>query len=264
MVIERRIIDRVSIDPNLSKNVKLLINKIYNAEKQNKVKLLKIEFESSGKSTRTRKRGFGKNEKLKAVFTGSSIWIPKQTHKLTNNYTIDDLIDAFDAFEVNAIREIPTYAFDAYPNSLILLDKGRPDNYPQHIIVFDKVRKIDKESSVAKILGNIHMPIDLIAIYKAEHNPKAGKDENQLPFRKTQVIRNIDGTTKFIDANDVYNYTGNLYHSKFTVVTSCEVGIETRETKQIVPVEGGTCKIISKRPEKKEVLKDKESDQKEA
>jgi len=246
VVIERKIIDRISIDPDLSKNVNSLIEKVGETKG---VELLKIEFESSGKSKKKTDKGFGKDEKVKAVFTGSSVLIPRQVHKVTNNYTITDLRDAIDALEIYAIREIPTYVFDAYPISLVLLDKGRPPNYALHIAIFGKVRKIDKKSSVAKILGNIHMPIDLIGLYKAEYNPKAIKDDSQIPYKKTEVIRDIDGEEKYVDADDIYHYTGNLYHSEFTSVTSCEVGIERRETKNIVPIEGGGCSIKKKRPE---------------
>lgn len=247
MVIERKIIDRISIDPNLSRNVKLLVEKIDGTKG---VELLKIEFESSGKSKKKEDRGFGKDEKVKGVFTGSSIYIPKQVHKITNNYTITDLLDAIDAFEIYAIRKDPTYTFDAYPVSLTLLDKGRSPNYAQHITVFGKVRKIKKESSVAKILGNIHMPIDLIGLYKAEYNKKAMKDDNKSPYRKTEVIRDIkSGEKKFVDADDIYRYTGNLYHSEFTAITTCEVGIETKKTKTIIPIEGGGCSIKKKRPD---------------
>lgn len=249
MVIERKKLNRISIEPNLSKNVRLLIDKINGAKG---VELLKIEFESSGKSKKKEAKGFGKDGKVKAVFTGSSVSIPRQVHKITDDYTITNLCDAVDALEVYAIREIPTYAFDAYPISLVLLDKGRPPNYAQHIAVFDKTRKIDKKSSVAKILGSIHMPIDLIGLYKADHNPKAIKDNSQMPYKKTEVIRDISGDEKFVEADDIYKYTGNLYHSDFTVVTICEVGIETRKTKHIIPIEGGSCSIKKKRPEIKD------------
>lgn len=263
VVIERKIVNRISIDTESSKSVRELINRIHNAEKQNKVKLLKIEFESPGKSTKKETMSFGKDGKVKAVFGESSITIPRQTRKITNNYTIVDLIDAIDALEVYAIRNIPTYIFDAYPNSLTLLDKGRSPSFGLHIVIFAKVRGIDSKSTVAKLLENIHMPMDLIGIYKAVHNPKAAKDDNVIPYKKTEVLRDINGNEKYVEADDVFNYTGNLYHSEFTIVTSCEVGIETRKTKQIVPVEGGSCKIIPKKPEKEETLKDENSEQKE-
>lgn len=248
VVIEREIMDRISIEPYLSKNVKLLVEKI--AEEKGVV-LLKIEFESSGKSKKRKDKGFGKDEKVKALFSGSSISIPRQVHKITNNYTITDLLDAIDALEIYASREMSKYAFDAYPISLTILDKGRPPNHAQHIVIFGKVRKIDKKCSVAKILGTIHMPIDLIGLYKAVYNPKAIKDESQIPYKKTEVIRDINGDVLYVDADDIYRYTGNLYHSEFTVITTCEVGIETKEKKVIVQIEGGGCSIKKKRDDVK-------------
>lgn len=247
MVIETREIDRISIEPNLSKNVRLLVERIAGTKG---VGLLKIEFESSGKSKKREDRGFGKDGKVKAVFSGSSVSIPRQVHKITNNYTITDLLDAIDALEVYAIREISTYAFDAYPISLTIFDKGRLPNFAQHIAIFGKVRKIDKKCSVAKILGTIHMPIDLIELYKAVYNPKATKDDSQILYKKTEVIRDIKGEKKFVEADDIYRYTRNLYHSEFTAMTTCKVGFKTEETTEIIQIEGGGCSVKEKTPDK--------------
>lgn len=256
MVIERKIIDRVSIEPDSTKNVRILIDKINNTKG---IELLKIVFESSGSSKGKKKIGFGKNNKLKVSFTNSSMSIPRQVHKITNNYTITDLKDAIDKLEIYAIREIPTYIFDAYPIFLTILDRGRAPNYAQHILTFDKVRKIAKGSLYAKLLETIHMPIDLIEIYKAKPNPKAEKDDNVILYKKSDIIRDINGKQKYVEADDVYHYTRNIYHSDFTVITTCEVGIETKETKNIIQVEGGGCSTKDKKPD----IKNEEEKQKE-
>ncbi len=243
MVIEREIINRISIDPELSTNVMLLVKSIVDSER---VELLKITFESSAKQSKSDIKGFGKDNRVKFSFFESSIAVPKQVHTLTNKYTITDLIDGIDALEIYAIRNKPEYIFDAYPVSLTLLDKGGL-NKAFHIVEFEKVRKIDPKSPVAGLLGSIHMPIDLISIYKAEHNLKMNKRKEIVPYKKVGIIRNINGEHKFVDADDVYRYTRHLYASDFCKVTTCEVGIETRKTREIIPIEGGSCSIGKKR-----------------
>ncbi len=243
MVIERKIINRISIDPELSTNVMALVKAITKAEG---VALLKTTFESSAKQTKSTTVCFGKGDRVKLALSESSIAIPKQVHTLTDKYTITDLIDGIDALEIYAIRNEPTYTFDAYPVSLTLLDKGGL-NKALHIVEFKKVRKIDPKSPVAELLGSIHMPIDLVSIYKAEHNLKMNKRKEIVPYKKVDIIRDINGEQKFVDADDVYRYTRHLYASDFCKVTTCEVGLETRETKEIIPIEGGSCSIGKKR-----------------
>ena len=247
MVIERKTIERVSINPDFSSNLWGLIEAI---EKIPNISLLKIGFESSGKSSRTTKKTFGKNNKVRANVSDKAIIIPRQIHKITEDFTLADLKDAITALETYAVREIPTYKFDAYPVSLTLCDKGRPPNLAYHIVEFDKVRKISKNSEYAKMLGSIHMPIDLISIHKADFDKKAINDTSKTAYRKIDVIRDIKNPdVPYVEADDVFHYTRNIYHSDFTEITSCVVGIETKETVQITEIEGGGCSVGKKRPD---------------
>ncbi|MFX1310054.1 MAG: hypothetical protein ACFE8C_10190 [Promethearchaeota archaeon] len=240
MVIERKNIERISIDPHLSKSVLDLLYKIRKIEKNGNIKLLQVEFEGSYQSNGKIRKGYGKYKKLEVEYDDFGVKVPKKSIKLSDDYTIEDLIEAFEEFEKDLLDKNHNYKLDAYPNTLTILDKGSMTNRAYHLVEFKKVRKINKESPVAKILETIQMPLDLVAIYKAGISKKTGK------YIRKGVIRNIDGTRKFVDADDVNRYTRNIYNSEFTKRTKCEVGIETKETKVIIPIEGGYCEIVPK------------------
>lgn len=247
MVIEEEEWNRVSIKPVLSNNVKNLVEIIRDFEG---VELLRIEFECTSKGEGISRKGYGKEEKVKVEFTESSMRIPKQTHKITPNYTIHDLLFAFRDIESEILEKDNTFTFDGiYPNSLMIFDKGSAPNFAEHIVVFNKVRKINPKSDVGKILNTIHMPIDLIEVSKAKLREKfdVGENRDRISYKRAGKIRDIDDSEiEFIDADDVKKYTRNIYDSEFTDKTSCIVGVETKETKKVVPIEGGSCKIVPK------------------
>ena len=91
------------------------------------------------------------------------------------------------------------------------------------------------------------MPLDAVKLFKARYNSKKEKYERTgIPSVITEKMKHYDPESQFIDADDLKNYTRNLYESDFTIRTNCIVGKETKVFAKFTTIPGGTCKIVPK------------------
>ena len=245
-IIERVEVERITIDPKLS--LIELLNAIKNSKNRKEIEILKVGFEGSLQTQTFKEMGFGKDKKVVIKQTGNGMSIPRKILRINSAYTIEDLIDAFDELEDYLISHKHDYSLDNYPVKLTLIDKGSVPNYPQHIVVFEKRRKVDKDSQVGSMLkGAQYMPLDAVKLYKAKYDVKKEKYEKiGIPSVIVEKMNHYDSKSQFIDADDIKNYTRNLYESEFTIRTNCIVGKETKVFAKFTTVPGGTCKIVPK------------------
>ena len=245
-IIERVEVERITINPELDLNKLLYL--INESRKRKEIELLKIGFEGSLQNTTFSEMGFGKGKKVVIKQAGTGMSVPRKILRFIDSYTINDLIDAFNELENYLISHKHDYSLDIYPVKLTLVDKGHSPNYPQHIVVFEKRRKVDKDSEVGSMLkGAQYMPLDAVKLYKAKYNAKKEKYEKiGIPSVIAEKMRHYDSKSQFIDADNIKNYTRNLYESEFTIRTNCIVGKETKVFAKFITIPGGICKIVPK------------------
>jgi len=245
-IIERVEVERITINPELSINE--LLHIMNESKKRKEIEILKIGFEGSLQTKNFTEMGFGKGKKVVIKQTGTGMSIPRKVLIISTSYSIQDLSNAFNELEDYLISHKHNYSLDIYPVKLTLVDKGSTPNYAQHIIVFEKRRKVDKNSEVGFMLkGAQYMPLDAVKLFKAKYNRKKGKYEKTgIPSIITEKMKNYDPDSQFIDADDVKNYTRNIYDSNFTIRTNCIVGKETKIFAKFTTIPGGTCKIVPK------------------
>jgi len=244
--IERVEVERITINPEFSL---LELLQLMNESKERKeIEILRIGFEGSLQTKNFTEMGFGKDKKVVIKQTGTGMSIPRKILKISNSYTIEDLINAFDELEDYLISHKHDYTLDIYPVKLTLVEKGSSPNYAQHIVVFEKRRKVDKTSEVGYLLkGAQYMPLDAVKLFKAKYNSKKEKYEKTgIPTIIADKMSHYDAESQFIDADDIKNYTRNLYDSEFTIRTNCIVGKETKVFAKFTTIPGGTCKIVPK------------------
>lgn len=239
-------VERVTINPKFS--LTELLDKLKDTQKRKEIEILKIGFEGSLQTTNFTERGFGKEKKVTIKQTGTGMSIPRKTLEITDSYTIDDLIQAFKDLEDFLIKNKHDYNLDIYPVKLSLVDKGSSPNYPQHILIFEKRRKVDKNSEVGSLLkGAQYMPMDAVKLFKTKYNAKKRKYEKLgIPTIISEAMKKYDRESQFIHADHVKNYTRYIYDSEFTIRTNCIVGKETKIFAKFTAIPGGTCKIVPK------------------
>lgn len=244
--IEKVEVERITINPELSLNELLFV--MNKSKKMKEIEILKIGFEGSLQTQTLKEMGFGKEKKVVIKQTGTGMSVPKKVLRIDSSYTIEDLIDAFNELEDYLISHKHNYALDIYPVKLSLVDKGCAPNYAQHIVVFEKRRKVDKNSEVGSMLkGAQYMPLDAVKLFKAKYNGKKNKYEKiGIPSVISEKMKQYDSKSQFIDADNIKNYTRNLYESEFTIRTNCIVGKETKVFAKFTTIPGGTCKIVPK------------------
>ena len=245
-VIEKVEVERITITPELS--LIELLNVMNESKKRKEIEILKIGFEGSLQTQTFKEMGFGKEKKVVIKQTGTGMSIPRKVLRINSSYTIEDLINAFNELEDYLISYKHDYSLDIYPVKLSLIDKGCAPNYAQHIVVFEKRRKVDKNSEVGSMLkGAQYMPLDAVKLFKAKYNGKKNKYEKiGIPSVITEKMKHYDSKSQFIDADNIKNYTRNLYESEFTIRTNCIVGKETKVFAKFTTIPGGTCKIVPK------------------
>ncbi|MFW9874943.1 MAG: hypothetical protein ACFFG0_17690, partial [Candidatus Thorarchaeota archaeon] len=245
-LLEKVEVERITINPELS--LIELLSVMNESKKRKEIEILKIGFEGSLQTTNFTEMGFGKGKKVTIKQTGTGMSIPRKVLKITHSYTIEDLIDAFNELEDYLISHKHDYTLDIYPVKLSLVDRGTAPNYAQHIVVFEKRRKVDKNSEVGSMLkGAQYMPLDAVKLFKTKYNGKKNKYEKTgIPSVITEKMKHYDSKSQFIDADNIKNYTRNLYESEFTIRTNCIVGKETKVFAKFTTIPGGTCKIVPK------------------
>jgi len=245
-IIERVEVERITINPEF--NLTELLNLINESQKRKEVEILKIGFEGSLQTTAFSEMGFGKGKKVVIKQTGTGMSVPRKILMITDSYTINNLIDAFNELENYLISHKHDYMLDIYPVKLTLVDKGTAPYYAQHIVVFEKRRKVDKNSEVGSMLkGAQYMPLDAVKLFKTKYNGKKEKYEKiGILSVIAEKMKHYDSKSQFIDADDIKNYTRNLYESEFTIRTNCTVGKETKVFAKFTTIPGGTCKIVQK------------------
>ncbi len=245
-IIERVEVERITINPELSLNELLLV--MNKSKKMKEIEILKIGFEGSLQAQTFKEMGFGKEKKVVIKQTGTGMSIPRKVLRIDSSYNIEDLIDAFNELEDYLISHKHNYSLDIYPVKISLVDKGNAPNYAQHIVVFEKRRGVDKNSEVGIMLkGAQYMPLDAVKLFKAKYNVKKNKYEKiGIPSVITEKMKHYDSKSQFIDADDIKNYTRNLYESEFTIRTNCIVGKETKVFAKFTTIPEGICKIVPK------------------
>jgi len=245
-IIERVEVERITINPEFS--LPELLYVMNESKIRKEIEILRIGFEGSLQTKNFTEMGFGKGKKVIIKQTGTGMSIPRKILKISDSYTIEDLINAFDELEDYLISHKHNYTLDIYPVKLTLVDKGFSPNYAQHIVVFEKRRNVDKNSEVGHMLkGAQYMPLDAVKLFKAKYNIKKEKYEKTgIPSIIADKMNQYDTESQFIDADDVKNYTRNLYDSEFTIRTNCIVGKETKVFAKFTTIPGGTCKIVPK------------------
>ena len=244
--IEKVEVERITINPKFS--LTELLQKMKEAQKRNEIEILKIGFEGSLQTSDFTEMGFGKGKRVTIKQTSTGMSIPRKILKINDSYTVEDLIQAFNDLEDYLIKNKHDYNLDIYPVKLSLVDKGSSPNYPQHILIFEKRRKVDKNSEVGSLLkGAQYMPLDAVKLYKTKYNAKKRKYEKLgIPTVISNKMKNYDQESQFIDADDIENYTRHIYLSEFTIRTNCIVGKETKVFAKFTTIPDGTCKIVPK------------------
>ena len=245
-IIERVEVERITINPELSLNELLCV--MNKSKKMKEIEILKIGFEGSLQAQAFKEMGFGKEKKVVIKQTGTGMSIPRKVLRIDSSYYIEDLIDAFNELEDYLISHKHNYSLDIYPVKISLVDKGSAPNYAQNIVVFEKRRGVDKNSEVGIMLkGAQYMPLDAVKLFKAKYNVKKNKYEKiGIPSVITEKMKHYDSKSQFIDADDIKNYTRNLYESEFTIRTNCVVGKETKVFAKFTTIPDGSCKIVPK------------------
>lgn len=244
--IEKVEVERVTINPKLS--LTELLQKLKDAQKRKEIEILTVGFEGSLQNINFTEMGFGKEKRVTIKQTGTGMSIPRKILKINDSYTVEDLIQAFNDLEDYLIKNKHDYNLDIYPVKLSLVDNGSSPNYPQNILIFEKRRKVDKNSEVGSLLkGAQYMPLDAVKLFKTKYNAKKRKYEKLgIPTVISDSMKKYDYDSQFIHADHVKNYTRNIYDSEFTIRTNCIVGKETKIFAKFTAIPGGTCKIVPK------------------
>ena len=239
-------VKRITIDPRLS--LLQLLEKINEIKKKKELELIDIGFEGSLQTQHVVEKGFGKKEKLVIKQSTTGLQIPRKIIKITNSYTIEDLIDAFKELDNYLITYVHNYSLDVYPVKLTIVDKGVSPNFASMIVKFAKRRTVAKDSEVGALLkGAQYMPLDAIDLRRVEYNAKKQKYvKKERPKGIEEKFEQYDKDSRFIEADHINNYTRHLYECDFTIKTSCIVGKERKVFDKFTTIEGSSCKIIPK------------------
>ncbi len=243
-VIEKVPVYRITIDPRL--DIYELLLKIRNDEKKGLIQLLSVGYEGGIQTRDSEKIKFGKDGKVVLKITPSAIFTPKKVIKLTDNYTINDLINAVE--ELDKYRMATEHAYlNIYPISMDILDKGNI-NKALTLVKFRKERRVDKTSEVGEMLSGMQtMPLDAMALYIVSLDSKTGKYiKGETPSVIAEEMTHYKQGEYVLSADHVQNYTRNIYHTSFTVKRKCLVGKERKTVDLFFPIDGGQCQLVDK------------------
>lgn len=239
-------VERLTIDPRLT--MIELLKKLNVCIKQNKLALVNVGFEGSLQTQKVVEKGFGKGKKLVIKQSSAGLQIPRKIIKISHKYSIRDLIEAFKELDEYLIKNVHDYSLDVYPVKLTILDKGTVPNHAMMIVKFEKRRKVAKNSEVGTLLkGAQYMPLDAVDLRKAKFDAKRGRYiKKERPNGIQEKFDLYDNQSRFVEADDIKNYTRNIYDSEFTIKTSCIVGKERKVFDRYTTLEDGSCRIVPK------------------
>ena len=180
--------------------------------------------------------------------SGTAVNVPPRVIKLTDDYTIEDLIEAVDEYEEYRKKHEHDYTLNTYPILLDFLDIDQTPDDPNYLIRFRKERHVSKDSDIGMMLSGAQTkPLDAVILYTVKKNKKTGNYVNKkIPPHIKKDMEHFDSGDYVLKADDVQNYTTNIYYASFIVKRTCLIGKETRTIERFFPINGSKCKLIPK------------------
>lgn len=237
---------KITIDPR--PNIIELSELLDAAEDLNQIEVLRMTFDCKWFTKDPKKSQIGK---IRYTISDFFMDVPLQTVKFDEKYSIKDLLSDLRRLDKKLIDEYHAYTIDnLYPTAITILDKGT-----MKIVRFDKVRQINKESQVGKMLrGGQIMPLDAVDLHFAKLDKKTLTwVSRERPNRINEEMKMYQKGTYMINADDIKKFTHHLHphtekhdgqHCMFTMITTCPVLITERKMKVItIDPEEGFCEI---------------------